>query len=135
MQNAGNRCKFFRKSSKKYQLFIQRKSICQRAGREGRRKKIALDFSHGIGIINANTRGFGLLLSGRKNNMEITKETTMGEMLEYDMGIAYVLMQAGMHCVGCPSSIGESLEEACAVHGLDVDVVLSSIQEYLQGRG
>ena len=67
--------------------------------------------------------------------MEITTSTTMGEMLEYDMGIAYVLMQAGMHCVGCPSSIGESLEEACAVHGLDVDVVLASIQEYLQSRG
>ena len=67
--------------------------------------------------------------------MEITKETTMGAMLEYDMGIAYVLMQAGMHCVGCPSSIGESLEEACAVHGLDVDVVLASIQEYLKGQG
>ena len=48
--------------------------------------------------------------------MEITKATTMGEMLQYDMGIAYVLMEAGMHCVGCPSSIGESLEEACMVH-------------------
>lgn len=47
--------------------------------------------------------------------MEITKATTMGEMLQYDMGIAYVLMEAGMHCVGCPSSIGESLEEACMV--------------------
>ena len=67
--------------------------------------------------------------------MEITKETTMGAMLEYDMGIAYVLMQAGMHCVGCPSSIGESLEEACAVHGLGADVVLASIQEYLNTRG
>ena len=42
--------------------------------------------------------------------MQITKETTMGQMLEYDMGIAYILMQCGMHCVGCPSSIGESLE-------------------------
>ena len=71
----------------------------------------------------------------RNMQMEITKETTMGAMLEYDMGIAYILMQAGMHCVGCPSSIGESLEEACAVHGLDVDVVLASIQEYLQSRG
>ena len=40
--------------------------------------------------------------------MLITKQTTMGEMLEYDMGIAYVLMESGMHCVGCPSSIGES---------------------------
>ncbi len=63
--------------------------------------------------------------------MTITKETVMGDMLQYDMGIAYVLMQAGMHCVGCPSSIGESLEEACMVHGLDVDEVLKSIEEYL----
>ena len=36
--------------------------------------------------------------------MEITKDTTMGEMLDYDGGIAYILMQSGMHCVGCPSS-------------------------------
>lgn len=62
--------------------------------------------------------------------MEITKETLIGEMLESDMGIAYVLMQCGMHCVGCPSSIGESLEEACAVHGLDADAVLEQIKEY-----
>ena len=62
--------------------------------------------------------------------MEITKETLIGEMLEQDMGIAYILMQCGMHCVGCPSSIGESLEEACAVHGLDADLVLAAIKDY-----
>ena len=62
--------------------------------------------------------------------MEITKETLIGDMLQSDMGIAYVLMQCGMHCVGCPSSIGESLEEACAVHGLDADAVLEAIHEY-----
>ena len=66
--------------------------------------------------------------------MEITKATTMGEMLQYDMGIAYVLMQAGMHCVGCPSSIGESLEEACMVHGLNADEVMANIQEYLNAK-
>ena len=55
--------------------------------------------------------------------MEITKNTTMGDMLEYDRGIGVVLMEAGMHCVGCPASIGETLEEACQVHGLDSDVV------------
>ena len=63
--------------------------------------------------------------------MQITKETTMGQMLEYDQGIAYILMQSGMHCIGCPSSINESLEEACMVDGLDADVVLKSIQDYL----
>ena len=66
--------------------------------------------------------------------LEITTATTMGEMLEYDMGIAYVLMQCGMHCVGCPSSIGESLEEACAVHGLNPDDVLAEINAYLESR-
>ena len=66
--------------------------------------------------------------------MEITKATTMGEMLQYDMGIAYVLMEAGMHCVGCPSSIGESLEEACMVHGLKADEVMANIQEYLNAK-
>ena len=66
--------------------------------------------------------------------LEITVNTTMGEMLEYDMGIAYVLMQCGMHCVGCPSSIGESLEEACAVHGLNPDDVLAEINAYLEAR-
>ncbi len=66
--------------------------------------------------------------------MKLTKQTTMGEMLEYDMGIAYILMQCGMHCVGCPSSIGESLEEACAVHGLDDDEVMDVIRDYLENN-
>ena len=66
--------------------------------------------------------------------MLITKQTTMGDMLEYDMGIAYVLMESGMHCVGCPSSIGESLEEACMVHGLNADEVLADIQAYLADK-
>lgn len=66
--------------------------------------------------------------------MEITKETIMGDMLQYDGGIAYILMQSGMHCVGCPSSIGESLEEACIVHGLDPDAVLKDINEYLASK-
>lgn len=66
--------------------------------------------------------------------MEITKQTTMGDMIEYDRGIAVILMEAGMHCVGCPASIGESLEEACQVHGLDSDKVLKDIQEYLASK-
>ena len=66
--------------------------------------------------------------------MEITKKTTMGEMLEYDMGIAYILMQCGMHCVGCPSSQMESLEEACMVHGINCDTLVSVINEYLDKK-
>ncbi|WP_294799036.1 DUF1858 domain-containing protein [uncultured Eubacterium sp.] len=66
--------------------------------------------------------------------MEITKQTTMGDMIEYDRGIAVILMEAGMHCVGCPASIGESLEEACQVHSLDSDKVLKDIQDYLASK-
>ena len=71
---------------------------------------------------------------GGNIHMEITKDTTMGEMLQYDSGIAYILMQSGMHCVGCPSSIHESLEEACMVHGLNADEVLSQIEAYLASK-
>lgn len=66
--------------------------------------------------------------------MEITKESIMGDMLEFDRGIAVVLMEAGMHCVGCPASVGESLEEACQVHGLDCDEVLNNIKSYLASK-
>ena len=66
--------------------------------------------------------------------MEITKNTTMGEMLNYDRGIAMILMQSGMHCVGCPASVGESLEEACMVHGIDCDTVLEQIKAYLANK-
>ncbi|MFR8010802.1 MAG: DUF1858 domain-containing protein [Clostridia bacterium] len=66
--------------------------------------------------------------------MEITKQTTMGEILDYDRDIAYILMQAGMHCVGCPSAAGESLEQACVVHRLNSDQVLRSITEYLSAK-
>ena len=66
--------------------------------------------------------------------MEITKQTTMGDMIEFDRGIAVILMEAGMHCVGCPASIEESLEEACQVHGLDSDKVLKDIQDYLANK-
>jgi len=62
---------------------------------------------------------------------QVTKKTLIGEMLQMDMGIAGILMGAGMHCVGCPASAMESLEEACMVHGMDADAVLKEINEYL----
>lgn len=66
--------------------------------------------------------------------MEITKNSIMGDMLEFDRGIGVVLMEAGMHCVGCPASIGETLDEACQVHGLDADEVLANIKNYLANK-
>ncbi len=64
----------------------------------------------------------------------VTKNTLIGEMLQMDMGIAAILMAAGMHCVGCPSSAMESLEEACMVHGMDADQVLVRINDYLVNK-
>ena len=62
--------------------------------------------------------------------IKITKEMIIGDILNEAPDMAPVLMAAGMHCIGCPSSIGESLEEACMVHGLDVNVVLADIHHY-----
>ena len=66
--------------------------------------------------------------------VNITKEMTMGELLSIDRGVAVVLMNAGMHCIGGPSSIGESLEEACMVHGIEVDELLKNINEYFANK-
>ena len=63
--------------------------------------------------------------------MQVTKETLIGEMLRMDMNIVHLLMGAGMHCVGCPSAQMESLEEACMVHGINCDTLVSIINEYL----
>lgn len=65
---------------------------------------------------------------------QITKKTLIGEMLQLDIGIASILMSAGMHCVGCPSSAMESLEEACMVHGMDADALLEAINKYLANK-
>ena len=62
--------------------------------------------------------------------MKISKDMIIGDILAKEPDMAGILMGMGMHCIGCPSSIGESLEEACMVHGLDVNVVLADIHHY-----
>ncbi|MGB8454848.1 DUF1858 domain-containing protein [Anaerocolumna sp. AGMB13025] len=62
---------------------------------------------------------------------QISKEMTIGEIIRVDQGIIPILMASGMHCVGCPSSQGESLEEAAMVHGMDAEELLETINEYL----
>lgn len=59
----------------------------------------------------------------------ITKEMTIGEILRSNPEVAPVLMEAGMHCLGCPSAQGESLEEAAMVHGIDIDALMKAIEE------
>ena len=65
---------------------------------------------------------------------KVTKDMLIGDILVLDRGIGVILMQSGMYCVGCPSSAGETLDEACAVHGMDVDKVLADINEYLANK-
>ena len=65
---------------------------------------------------------------------QVTKEMIIGDILRIDQGIIPILMQAGMHCVGCPSAQGESLEEACLVHGMDVVSLVNNINEYLENK-
>ena len=66
--------------------------------------------------------------------VQVSKEMTIGEILAINPMVAPILMEIGMHCLGCPSAQGESLEEACMVHGLDADVVLANINEYLSSK-
>nr|MBP3681309.1 DUF1858 domain-containing protein [Clostridia bacterium] len=59
--------------------------------------------------------------------MEITKNIKIGELLEVAPNKAEILLAAGMHCLGCPASQAETLEEACAVHGIDVDKLVEEL--------
>ena len=62
----------------------------------------------------------------------VTKEMTIGEVLNINMDIAPILMEIGMHCLGCPASQGESLEEAAMVHGIDADLLVEKINAFLK---
>ena len=62
---------------------------------------------------------------------QVTKDTLIGEALMMNMGIANILMESGMHCVGCPSAQGESIAEACMVHGMDADELIGKINAFL----
>ena len=62
---------------------------------------------------------------------KITKDMLMGQILQVDENMAGILMREGMHCVGCPSAQGGSLEEAAMVHGLDPDVLVARLNNFL----
>ena len=66
--------------------------------------------------------------------MQINKDMLIGELVVMDELIPQMLMGAGMHCLGCPSSQMESLEEACMVHGIDCDDLVYKMNEILANR-
>ena len=59
--------------------------------------------------------------------MKFSKDTTIGEILEKAPEKAEILLEIGMHCLGCPASQMETLEEACEVHGIDVDELVETL--------
>ena len=61
--------------------------------------------------------------------MQISKKMTIGQLLAVNPNIAPILMKMGMHCLGCPSAQGESLEEAAMVHGMDIEALMAKIAE------
>ena len=66
---------------------------------------------------------------------QITKSTMIGELLQIDQNIAPILLNIGMHCLGCPSSQMETVEEAAMVHGIDPDMLVDEINNFLEAQG
>ena len=63
--------------------------------------------------------------------MKVTKDMIIMDVLKMDMGVSKFFFEIGMHCLGCPSASGESIEMACEVHGADVDKLIDDINNYL----
>lgn len=66
--------------------------------------------------------------------MVVTKDTLIGDILDFDVNCAKFFFEIGMHCLGCPHSRGESIAEACAVHGTDADELVRRINEHLSAQ-
>ena len=66
---------------------------------------------------------------------EITKDMKIGEILDANREIAPFFLEMGMHCLGCPSARGETVAQACAVHGVDADELVDKINAYLASVG
>ena len=65
---------------------------------------------------------------------EVTKESIIGDILNRDRETAPYFLEMGMHCLGCPSARGETIEQACLVHGTDVDELVEKLNEYFAGK-
>ncbi len=63
--------------------------------------------------------------------MTVTRQTMIGDVLDFDQSTAPFFLEMGMHCLGCPASRGESIEDACAVHGVDPDALVKKLNEHL----
>lgn len=65
---------------------------------------------------------------------QVTKDSVIGDVLDMDPNTAQFFLAMGMHCLGCPASRGETIEQACAVHGVDADEIIDQINTYLKNK-
>ncbi len=65
---------------------------------------------------------------------KITKGMLIGDILRADKGVVPILLNSGLHCLGCPSAQGETLEEACDIHGIAVEQLVEELNAYLQSK-
>jgi len=70
-------------------------------------------------------------INKRSIEMEVTKDTVIGDLLDFDEETAKFFLEIGMHCLGCPAARGETIGEACEVHGTDADELITKINDYL----
>ena len=75
-------------------------------------------------------------VNGKKEvlKMKVTKDTLIGDILDFDVETARFFFEIGMHCLGCPHSRGESIADACLVHGTDADELVKKINAYLETK-
>jgi hybrid cluster-associated redox disulfide protein len=90
-------------------------------------------------LLRSWTKGIIILLTKKRTRRNlpmasITKDTIIGEILDLDQTTAPFFLEMGMHCLGCPSSRGETVEQACAVHGVNADELVAKLNEHLKNK-
>ncbi len=66
--------------------------------------------------------------------MKVTKDSIIGDVLRADVSTAKYFLEIGMHCLGCPSATGESIEMACAVHGVNADELVDKLNAHFAAK-
>ncbi len=66
--------------------------------------------------------------------MIVTKDSIIGDVLDFNPGTAQFFFAIGMHCLGCPASRGESIADACAVHGTNADELVEKLNAFLSAQ-
>ena len=77
---------------------------------------------------------FNMLKKDEHTAKQVTRDTIIGDILDMDQSTAPYFMEIGMHCLGCPASRGESIAEACEVHGVDCDELIEKLNTHLASK-